>query len=288
MLPDFYIIGAMKCGTSTLQAQLARLPGVFMCEPKEPNFFSDPDVWKRGMGWYEALFADAAPGQLIGEASTHYTKWPDLPDAPARVAAATPDAKLIYCVRDPLARALSHYRHEWTMGAAPDGPETAARTMPQLWQYGSYDKQIGRWLDHFDTDRVLIVSLERLQAHPDAEFARVLAFLGAEGAWSHDLEPQNQASVRIRRYPMHGLLIANPVATALRRALVPQTIRTRVADSRKPKPVKFSGEALDYLAERLAEDTAAFGARCGVDGLTPQGWKPAVMGTQLELGGGGD
>lgn len=285
MLPDFYIIGAMKCGTSTLQSQLTALPGVFMCEPKEPQFFSDPEVWAKGMAWYEGLFADAEPGQIVGEASTHYTKWPDLPDAPARVAAATPDARLIYCVRDPLARALSHYRHEWTQGVARGGPEAAARDMDALWQYGCYDKQVSRWLEHFDADRVLIVSLERLNAEPDAEFARVLSFLGAEGAWAHDQAPQNRSDERIRRLPMHGLIYDNPVAAAVRRAVVPQALRTKLAEARRPKPVTFSDEAEDYLTEKLEDDAAAFGARCGVPGLTVGGWKDAVRAKQLDLKG---
>ena len=62
--PDFMVIGAMKCATSTLHEQLARQPGLFMSTPKEPNFFSDDDVHARGMAWYEALFADAPAGSL--------------------------------------------------------------------------------------------------------------------------------------------------------------------------------------------------------------------------------
>jgi hypothetical protein len=71
--PDFFILGAMKCGTTTLAAQLGRQDGVFMCEPKEPFYFSDDDVYARGPEWYHSLFRAAAPGDLIGEASTRYT-----------------------------------------------------------------------------------------------------------------------------------------------------------------------------------------------------------------------
>ncbi|HTO70120.1 MAG TPA: sulfotransferase, partial [Myxococcota bacterium] len=78
-LPDFAIIGAMKCGTSTLHEQLALRSGFFMSRPKEPNFFSDDDQYARGVGWYAGLFAGAAPGQLCGESSTHYTKLPTYP-----------------------------------------------------------------------------------------------------------------------------------------------------------------------------------------------------------------
>ena len=66
-LPDFLIIGAMKCGTSTLQAQLAAQPGIFMTTPKEPNFFSDDAIYANGLGWYEDLFAGAGPDDRKGE-----------------------------------------------------------------------------------------------------------------------------------------------------------------------------------------------------------------------------
>ena len=86
-LPDFLIIGAMKSGTSTLQAQLAVQPGLFMTTPKEPNFFSDDDIYAKGIDWYRSLFDAAAAGDLKGEASTHYTKLPDYPDTVTRLAA---------------------------------------------------------------------------------------------------------------------------------------------------------------------------------------------------------
>ncbi|MGR3434230.1 MAG: sulfotransferase, partial [Shimia sp.] len=70
--PDFLIIGAMKCGTTTLAAQLGRQDGVFVCDPKEPFYFSDDAVHARGPDWYRGLFAAAAPGDLKGEGSTRY------------------------------------------------------------------------------------------------------------------------------------------------------------------------------------------------------------------------
>ena len=117
-LPDFVIIGAMKCGTSTLQAQLSAQPGIFMCEPKEPNFFSDDEIWSRGVSWYESLFRDAQAGSLMGEASTHYTKLPHHPMTVDRMRRHLPDARLIYMVRDPFARMVSHYLHAWSQGEA--------------------------------------------------------------------------------------------------------------------------------------------------------------------------
>ena len=60
--PDYIVIGAMKCGTTTLAAQLGAQSGLFMTTPKEPNYFSDDDVFARGPDWYSALFDAAAPG----------------------------------------------------------------------------------------------------------------------------------------------------------------------------------------------------------------------------------
>ena len=57
--PDFIVIGAMKSATTTLHEQLARQPGIFMCHPKEPNFFSDDENYARGWGWYGSLFRAA-------------------------------------------------------------------------------------------------------------------------------------------------------------------------------------------------------------------------------------
>ena len=78
-MPDFLIIGAMKCATTSLHDQLAAQPGLFMSEPKEPFFFSNDEVYARGIDWYAGLFAGAAAGDLCGESSTHYTKLPSYP-----------------------------------------------------------------------------------------------------------------------------------------------------------------------------------------------------------------
>src|SRR6185295_6140807 len=113
--PDFVVIGAMKCGTSTLHVQLAAQPGFFMSEPKEPNFFSDDAEFARGEGWYRGLFAGAGEGDLRGESSTHYTKLPTHPRTVERLASELGrDLRFVYVVRHPVDRLVSHYVHAWT------------------------------------------------------------------------------------------------------------------------------------------------------------------------------
>ena len=233
--PDFVVIGAMKCGTSTLQVQLAAQAGVFMTTPKEPNYFSDDDVFARGPDWYAGLFADAPTGALTGEASTHYTKLPTYPETLERMRAALPDLKLVYMIRNPVARAVSHYIHEWTERNADADAEAAFRSNTAFVDYGCYGMQIAPFIEAYGLDNVLLTSLEGVKADPDGEFARIATFLDLpEGAaWQHDLEAQNVSAARMRRLPLQGLLIDNPVAAALRRTLVPAGLRRRIREARQ-------------------------------------------------------
>jgi len=226
-LPDFLIIGAMKCATSTLQVQLAAQPGVFMTTPKEPNFFSDDAVYAQGLDWYEALYADAQPGDLLGEASTHYTKLPTYPDSLARLQAAVPAPKLIYMIRNPVERVVSHYIHEWTRAQMSGGIDAACDAHPELIAYSRYGMQIAPYVQAFGADSVHMISLEHLQQDPQAALTRAGAFLGLKTApvWQEEQTRVHASADRIRRFPMSDFLIMNPATTALRRALVPRGVR---------------------------------------------------------------
>jgi hypothetical protein len=261
--PDFLIIGAMKCGTSTLAAQLAAQPGVFMTTPKEPNFFSDDAIHARGLDWYESLFAAARPEDLKGEASTHYTKLPTHPDTVARLAAAVPAPKLIYMIRNPMARAVSHYIHEWTMGVMEGDIAAAVSAHPELVDYGRYGHQIAPYVARFGRERILLTSLEAMEAAPQAVLEQVWAFLGASGrpVWQQERARENASAERIRRFPLHGLVFDNPVARTLRRRLVPQAIRDRIKRRRQMTARPELPEPLErQLRAVFAEDFAALAA----------------------------
>ena len=231
--PDFLLVGAMKCGTTTLAAQLGAQPGIFMTTPKEPNFFSDDEVWARGPDWYASLFENAAPGDLRGEASTHYTKLPTHPRVLERMEGLLDAPRILYMIRNPVERATSHYIHEWSQGAMGDDPVEAFAHHPEMVDYGRYGMQIAPYVERFGAERVLLTSLETLTAAPEEEFARIGAFLDRSVAWRDDLGPQNVSAERSRRLPLHGLLVDNPVATVLRQAFVPKSVRTRIREGRR-------------------------------------------------------
>ncbi len=260
--PDFLIIGAMKCGTSTLQAQLAAQPGIFMTTPKEPNYFSDDDVFAKGAAWYDGLYDGAQPGDLTGEASTHYTTLPTHPKTLERMAARLTAPKLIYLMRDPLERAVSHYIHEWTQGVMGDDPVAAFERHPELVAYSRYAMQLEPFVECYGREAILLLRLEQMKADPQGTLTRVGSFLGREGLiWDHDMGAQNVSAERVRRLPLHGLIVDNPVATALRRALVPQSVRRWIRESRQMKARPELPETLKArLREIFAEDQARLAA----------------------------
>jgi hypothetical protein len=116
-VPDFFIVGHAKCGTTALYEMLRRHPEIYMSAVKEPYYFAvdhpHPRRNSRRRRWttldqtgtraetfdeYLSLFEDATPGQRVGEASTHYLWWPS---APARIAAAQPQARIVAILREP-------------------------------------------------------------------------------------------------------------------------------------------------------------------------------------------
>ena len=259
-LPDFVIIGAMKSGTTTLQAQLAAQPGIFMTTPKEPNFFSDDAVFARGAAWYRSLYEGAQPGDLKGEASTHYTKLPTWPRTVARMAEMLEAPRLIYVIRDPVARAVSHYIHEWSEGRMDRDSVTAFEEHPELVDYGRYAMQLEPYVAAFGIGSIHLTSLEQLKDDPDGELELIRRHLGLSRplAWNHDLGAQNVSAERVRKLPLHGLLVDNPVATALRRALVPKALRSRIRQARTHGARPELPEHLEHdLGTRFVDDRAA-------------------------------
>lgn len=283
-LPDFMIIGAMKCATSTLHSQLEAQPGIFMSRPKEPNFFSDADQWARGLDWYRSLFSAAAPGDLCGESSTHYSKLPDLPDALPRLKMHVPHAKLIYIMRHPVDRLISHYGHGW-LERSIDGPiEAAIDRHPELIDYGRYAMQIVPWLDAFGPLNILPVFFERLTAYPQSEFERIASFLGYRSTpiWRVDLDGENASGTRLRDSRGRDRIVFNPLVTAIRRHLIPQSIRNRIKRKWQMSDRPMLDEAaLARVTAVFDKDLTALGGLLGTP-LSCATFKAAVTEKSLE------
>ncbi len=226
-LPNFVIIGAMKCATSTLHEQLARQPGIFMSEPKEPNFFSNDEIYAKGLSWYQALFTAGRDQELRGESSTHYTKLPTYPKTLARMRALLPSLKMVYVMRHPIDRLISHYVHDWSERLIDTPLESAVDSHPQLIDYGCYYRQLAPFIETYGRQNILPVFLERLQRDPQAELERVCRFLGYAGQprWVEEVAHLNAGSGRMRLGKLGVALLIHPVLARLRKSLLPKALR---------------------------------------------------------------
>jgi hypothetical protein len=192
-LPNLLIIGAMKCGTSALHRYLAAHPEIAMASPKELNFFVGPPTvpegdggwswhrgnWHRGTAWYRRQFADAP---VRGEASPAYTS-PSFPEVPGRMAGVVPDARLVYLVRDPLARAVSQYLHHRADGTeARPLAEALLDPDSQYLSRSRFHERLAPFLVHFARERILIRAQEELARDRRAVLRHVFAFAGADPA----------------------------------------------------------------------------------------------------------
>jgi len=229
-MPDFIIIGAMKSATSTLHNQLSAQSGVFMSTPKEPNFFSDNEVYRQGLDWYSGLFSDASAADICGESSTHYTKLPDYPDTIARLKAAVPQPKLVYVMRHPIDRLVSHYIHQWSEGVISCDINQAIDRYPELINYSCYGMQITPYLEEFGPEAVLPVFFDDLKKNKNRALNRVGEFIGCTEPlmWIDDLAKDNVSSQRIRRFYGYELLVNSRPMALLRKNLIPQAVRNRI------------------------------------------------------------
>jgi hypothetical protein len=222
--PDFVVIGAMKSATTTLHEQLSRQSGIFMSRPKEPNFFSDDEVYARGWSAYSSLFRAAESGQLRGESSTHYTKLPTFPRTVERMTQALPRIKLIYLMRHPIDRLVSQYVHELTAGPIRLNLIRAIEEHPELIDYGRYAMQLEPFLAAYGFENVLPVFFPRLISDSQRELERIGRFLSARGSmqWDWTLKPQNAGRDRLRPSPIRQALLQMPVLRGVRRRVLPR------------------------------------------------------------------
>ncbi|WP_417511581.1 sulfotransferase domain-containing protein [Methylophaga sp.] len=228
--PNFIIIGAMKSATSTLHEQLALQPGIFMSTPKEPNFFSDDDVYQLGLNWYRGLFAKANEDDICGESSTHYTKLPDYPNTLARMSSYLPQLKLVYVIRHPIERLVSHYIHQWSQNVIRADINTAIDSFPELINYSRYSMQITPYIEQYGRENILLVFSEAFREEPELELERVARFIGYDEpvVWHETLPEQNVSNQRVRRFKGYNFLVNNSILATVRRSLIPKGLRNFV------------------------------------------------------------
>jgi len=181
-LPKFLVVGAMKAATTTLFEDLATHPQIFAPIEKEPGYLCSDDVFCEELdSCYGPLFEGARPYQLCFEASTYYTMRPDNEGVAERAKKLVgPNLKVIYLVREPVARSVSHHAHAHARGDCDSDVNKAIYSMPRLIGYSKYFYQIEPWLQVFGEDNVFILTQEYYVRHRRDSIEAIETFLGLD------------------------------------------------------------------------------------------------------------
>lgn len=284
-LPDFVIIGAMKCATTSLHEQLALRSGLFMSTPKEPQFFSDDPQFERCIEWYASLFDGARDDQLCGESSTHYTMLPTYPRTVERMRRYLPEVKLIYVMRHPVDRIVSQYMHEWLRNEVRGPIDKVVRRHERFVQYSRYAMQIEPYRRAYGRQSVLPVFFERLIAFPNEELARTCRFIGDPTPtiprWDHELAPRHVSLELFRKSTVRVFLLSLPGVQRVKN-LLPQGLLNRLKRIwqlrerlRIPNGLRMELEA------QLDEDLSRLGTWLGVE-LDCRSWRDLVLEKPLD------
>jgi hypothetical protein len=197
-LPNFFIVGAPKAGTTSLYAYLGQHPQVYMSPVKEPSYFA-PEQCRHDFifSWpsYLKLYENVSDEIAIGEATASYL-WSET--AACNIAARFPRARIIINLRNPIDRAYSQYLQMLTDGVTRksfrEQIDASLRFNNQefglLWPFlelGRYYEQIKRYFDKFPRSQIHISYHEDLEHAPEPLMADLFAFLGVAPGFVPDI-----------------------------------------------------------------------------------------------------
>lgn len=192
--PSFFILGAPKCGTTSMAAYLGRHPRVFMCEPKEPHYFC-MDLPKRrvypDLDDYLALFAGQADDEIAGEASTWYLY---SEAAVPEILSFDGDARFVVMLRNPVEMVQSLHS-QFVYDLFESNTDFAAvwrERRDEYYRYCALGEQVERLLATVDADRVHFVLFDDFKRDAEGAYLAVTEFLGLPAAPLDDYPVANK------------------------------------------------------------------------------------------------
>lgn len=277
----FFIVGVQKGGTTALFEYLRHHPQVYMPPEKEAEYFTEGEPTQESWSAYRDRFlAPDHEVQAIGTASPQYMC--DV-RVPARIAATVPEAKLIAVLRDPIARAVSHYKmcrrrgeekRSFT-GAVKEQlvPEALERdrglSLQELAErdayivWGEYARLLEGYLAHFAREQLLVLYSEDLRAHRETTLKRVCQHLGIDPGYS----PPNLE----RDFHVGGVKRKIPGLEKAMRSFIVRGLLRLVMSKRKYKSLQLALERWNVKSGKLAvpgETCALLEAHYGPDAAT--------------------
>lgn len=283
-LPNFFVIGAAKAGTTALYWHLAEHPQVFMSRIKETNFFAfEPDANGepaygdarlhhfpvRSFDEYRALFDDART-EAIGEASPLYL---EAPFAAQRIGTVCPGARIICALRHPVERAYSDYQmylRNQGIEFDPDrdlAPDAEWMQPDSHWMKTSlYHDALRRYFDAFPAERIHILLFDDLRRDALGAVQDIYRFLGVRPDFEPNLgTPYNVGGLPSRMWlerMFHvGARVRNQVEPLLPRRLTDRLRKLRAANMRRAPslPADIHARLLAFFAADIIDTARLIG-----------------------------
>ena len=261
----------MKSGTTYLARLLASHPSIFMSPVKEPCFFVTPSqlrilwpyAWKQGY-WrseeaYLSLFRSRGSATILAEASVYYTHLPLASGVPARIRQFNSDARLLYIMRDPIERTISHYWHRVRSYGESRSPLTAIKNDPQYCNVSHYAMQLRPYLALFKRDQIKILTFEELISNTTHAMGAVFSWLNLDSSLatvSHQPENVTPEVINQSRFNLPRQLMRQIPFFRAAVNLVPDSVRrNRIIKRRVSRRTVDTTEVVSYLRSRQHIET---------------------------------
>ncbi len=282
-MPNFFILGAQKAGTTALYHYLKQHPQVYMSPRKETNFFAQEgeklDFYQIGApqskkklidntSAYCELFQGASNERAVGEASPWYLYNPRVPE---KIKHYLPRAKLIVILRDPVERAYSHFLNSFRVGKEPltdfaqalleEEERIRNNWHPLVYHYrqmGYYFAQLKPYFDMFKRDQIRIYLYEDFKANPTDALRDNFRFLNVDDTFVPDMSlKHNPAGVPKSKALYLFFLRQNPIKSMFK-PFIPEGLRKRIVlglqNQNFDKPPQLSPELRQQLIQDYRDD----------------------------------
>jgi len=234
MIPNFFIVGTPKAGTTSLYYYLEEHPDIYMSPIKETNYFSYDEIKSQGLFYneehisslkqYQEQFKEVKDEKAIGEASVSYLYYPLVP---AKIKEYNPEAKIIIALRNPVDRGFSHYLMDKRLGFVNLSYEDIVlgnSKHPQAKLYcqqyvdlGQYYEQIKRYLAEFGEKQVKIVFYEDIIKDIQKVIKELYAFLNVDCSFSPNTYQQHNVYSSPKNFFIHKLYAQKKIRSIAKR-----------------------------------------------------------------------
>lgn len=280
MKTPFFLAGAPKSGTSSLAMLLGVHPEIFIPAKKELFFFDFN--YHRGIEWYSHFFKQS-DSRFLGDATPWYMSWDSVPE---RIAKHFPDARIVFILREPSARAWSHYWHDFSsmklqLDLSPREYFLRSSDPRRIRSCSFYCRHLTRWMNYFPSNQILLASTNQLRDQPLVLLNAIASFLGCSQSFSGGTLSSERRMTGFSPRPKPVALLGG-----LQRLLAKDQF-SLLADAlnRHPKikklffksrPMSISDETRDWLSPVFEEDSRRLVELVGKDVISSG--QPIVLG----------